>query len=168
MLEKTDQLIIRDAFTGAMRNVANSVTVVTTDGSGGRHGATVSSFCSVSADPPTILVCLNKTGQTAKAVIENKNFCVNVLPENAVETARSFAGIPLTASQEDPFDTINWHSSENAQPVFNDVTAFVCSKMQIVSATSHYIIIGKVEFVQSGLRRPLIYLNQEFCGVSTD
>ena len=48
----------REEFIEALRGVASSVSVVTTDGAAGRHGATVSAFCSVSADPPTLLVCL--------------------------------------------------------------------------------------------------------------
>ena len=58
----------RTAFIHAMRGVAASVTVVTTNGKAGRRGATVSAFCSVSADPPTILVCLNKSSGIADAV----------------------------------------------------------------------------------------------------
>jgi flavin reductase (DIM6/NTAB) family NADH-FMN oxidoreductase RutF len=48
--------VARDPFIRAMRGVANSVAIVTTDGVAGRHGATVSAFCSVSADPPSVLV----------------------------------------------------------------------------------------------------------------
>ena len=61
-------LVSRERFVGAMREVAASVTVVTTDGPCGRHGATVSAFSSVSADPPTVLVCLHADSRIAKAV----------------------------------------------------------------------------------------------------
>ena len=57
----------RTAFIHAMRGVAARVTVVTTNGKAGQRGATVSAFCSVSADPPTILVCLNKSSGIADA-----------------------------------------------------------------------------------------------------
>jgi flavin reductase (DIM6/NTAB) family NADH-FMN oxidoreductase RutF len=50
-----------------MRRVASSVTVVTTDGAAGRFGTTVSAFSSVSADPPTVLVCLFAQSRIAKA-----------------------------------------------------------------------------------------------------
>lgn len=42
----------REECIEALRDVASSVSVVATDGAAGRHGATVSAFCSVSADPP--------------------------------------------------------------------------------------------------------------------
>ena len=64
----------RQDFINAMRTVASSVSVVTTDGPVGRHGATVSAFCSVSADPPTLLVCLNSGSRIARTVAENGQF----------------------------------------------------------------------------------------------
>src|SRR6056297_3656043 len=82
----------RQNFIDAMRQVASTVTVVTTDGPAGQAGATVSAFSSLSADPPSVLVCLKDDSRIAKAVRENGVFCVNVLPEDAVKTAQSFAG----------------------------------------------------------------------------
>ena len=68
----------RKSFISAMRRVASSVTVVTTDGPGGRHGATVSAFYSV-ADPPSALVCLKADSRIARSVsARNGVFCVNV------------------------------------------------------------------------------------------
>ncbi len=125
MLEKTDELNLREEFVGAMRNVANSVTVVTTNGHAGRFGATVSSFCSVSADPPTVLVCLNIEGQTAHAVAENGTFCVNVLPETEAETAKLFAGL-RGGLEEDRFDEKDWANTIGEAPSLDGVTAFSC------------------------------------------
>ena len=82
----------RTAFIHAMRGVAASVTVVTTNGKAGQRGATVSAFCSVSADPPTILVCLNKSSGIADAVAENGLFNVNILRNDQAMIARRFAG----------------------------------------------------------------------------
>ena len=60
----------RDNFLQAMRRVASSVTVVTTDGPHGRHGATVSAFCSVSADPPSVLICLRADSRIESRIQE--------------------------------------------------------------------------------------------------
>ena len=162
VLEKTSELNLREDFVTAMRNVANSVTVVTTDGRAGRFGATVSSFCSVSADPPTVLVCLNLDGQTAHAVRENKSFCVNVLPEGQAETAMLFAGLKGNAD-DDRFIDNNWTQAIGTSPCLNGVTAFSCSVVETVKATSHLIFIGTVNAVQQGAKEPLIYLNGQFC-----
>ena len=86
----------RADFVAAMRGVANSVTIVTTDGPAGRCGATVSAFASVSADPPMVLVCLHAQSTIAALAQENGVFCVNVLPEGAGELAVRFAGATET------------------------------------------------------------------------
>lgn len=153
---------LRDAFTGAMSNVANSVTVVTTDGKGGRSGATVSSFCSVSADPPTLLVCLNTQGDTSDAIRANQRFCVNVLPEDAIEIARRFAGL-IEDDITDPFETVSLQETQTGLPVLKDMTSFTCTVTSAMLATSHYVFIGKVETIQPGHSKPLIYLNRKFC-----
>ena len=82
----------RTAFIHAMRGVAASITVVTTNGKAGRCEATVSAFCSVSADPPTILVCLNKSSGIGGVVAENGLFNVNILRNDQAMIARRFAG----------------------------------------------------------------------------
>ena len=85
--------VSRDAFITTMRQVAASVAVVTTDGPAGRYGATVSTFCSVSADPPTVLICLSAERRIAKAVRDNQYFCVNLLSQNHIAIANRFAGM---------------------------------------------------------------------------
>ncbi|MEM9279410.1 MAG: flavin reductase family protein [Pseudomonadota bacterium] len=162
MLEKTEALNLRDEYVGAMRNVANSVTIVTTNGPAGRQGSTVSSFCSVSADPPTVLVCLNVNGRTAHAIKNNGTFCVNVLPENAVGLAKLFAGINGD-EETDRYSDKNWTEEDGRAPRLSGVTAFSCSVIDTVEATSHLIFIGKVNEVQIGQHKPLLYLDRKFC-----
>lgn len=155
----------RDHFLSAMSNVANSVTVVTTDGTGGKHGATVSSFCSVSADPPTVLVCLNQSSNTCAAVEENGVFCVNVLPEDEHKLANVFAG-QTGDDVIDKFTDAKWSTSGNGSPVLPGVTAFLCTVTGKVEASSHIIFIGEVSEMQEGHHPPLIYLNRKFCKTS--
>lgn len=54
-----------------------------------KHGANVSAFASVSADPPTVMVCLRSDSRIAKAVVQNKNFAACVLAKNTAEMAIS-------------------------------------------------------------------------------
>ena len=148
-----------------MRNVANSVTVVTTDGPAGRHGATVSSFCSVSADPPTLLVCLNREGRTCSAALENQRFCVNVLAETDAAKARLFAGLGVS-EDVDPFKEVDWSNHKTGLPVLEGTTAFSCRLTQTVLATSHQVLIGDVEAIAPGNNRPLIYMNRQFSRIA--
>ena len=114
----------RGAFIDAMRIVANSVAVVTTDGPGGLQGATVSAFSSVSADPPTILVCLRSQSRIAHAVAENGAFCVNVLPQYAQEIAERFAG-GQDMHFANRFEGIGYECEPGFLPILHGATAFL-------------------------------------------
>lgn len=151
----------RQEFLAAMANVANSVTIVTTVQNEHQFGATVSSFCSVSADPPAVLVCLNHSGVTAKAVAESKLFCVNVLPEGASELANKFA---LISAEEKTieFERSHWTASSNGCPMLSGVTAFDCKVTEAIKSSSHMIFIGEVVAMQQGAKPPLIYLNRQY------
>lgn len=150
----------RTDFLAAMRNVANSVTIVTTDGLAGKNGATVSSFCSVSADPPTLLVCLNRTGSTSHSIRENGQFCVNVLSETQTEIAIQFAS--HDADKISLFKDERWTTGNGTSPSLRLATSFFCAINEIVEATSHDIIIGAVRSVSIGAHNPLVYLDQRY------
>lgn len=152
-----NEAVDRSDFLTAMRAVANSVTVVTTDGQAGRHGGTVSAFCSVSADPPTVLVCLHGESQIAQTVSENGNFCVNVLPSSNPHASDRFAGrhdeVVSDRFHEIPLD------ESDAAPILSGGTAFNCQVKETVTAGTHHIFIGTVISVKAGTPDPLLYFD---------
>lgn len=148
----------RAAFIAAMRRVASSVTVVTTDGTEGRHGATVSAFSSVSADPPTVLVCLRGDSRIAQAVKGNGRFCVNVMDQTTAEVANRFAGMH-DADISDRFSGIACEGDVGEPPRLAGATSFFCDIDQTVMAGSHLIVLGKVKQVHMGTAAPLAYLD---------
>lgn len=156
MLRSEDGFVPRKDFISAMRRVASSVTVVTTDGAMGRQGATVSAFASVSADPPTVLVCLFARSRTAEAVQGNGRFCVNVLRENCTAIADRFAGRHDTALQ-DRFEGLDCFGAPGQAPMIAAATAFRCDVQQTVLSGSHLIVIGHVRDVWDGDDRPLAW-----------
>lgn len=154
----------RDAFIAAMRCVASSVSVVTTDGTAGRHGATVSAFCSVSADPPTALVCLNMSSKIARLVRENGAFKLNVLPAGASDIADRFAG-RHDAEIEDRFDGV---SISGRVPGLVGATTLCCTLTQAVEAGTHLVCIGEVNEVELGADMPLTYLAGRYHPLSSE
>ncbi|WP_026088218.1 flavin reductase, partial [Bartonella rattaustraliani] len=66
-------------YRDAMSHFAGAVHIVTTDGIKGKRGVTVSACCSLSDDPPTLLVCLMRHNPKNQLFMENGNFCVNSL-----------------------------------------------------------------------------------------
>jgi len=157
----------RERFLAAMRNVAASVTVVTTNGEAGRHGATVSSFCSVSADPATLLVCLERGGNTHAAIPINAIFCVNVLSVDDQALATAFAGAALNSSDGacDPFERVKLVEKTHV-PVFEGRTAFECKVADTICAPTHDIFLGEVTTIHQGNSAPLIYLDRTFSKVA--
>ena len=153
------QPVDRDDFIKAMRQVAATVTVVTTNGTAGKHGATVSAFASVSADPPTVMVCLRSESRIAQAVKENGNFAVCVLQKDAAEMAMRFAGND-DSQVDDRFAEIphsNW-----AAPHIEDCTSFSCDVSQATVSGSHTAFFGVVTWAGTADAGPLIYFDGKF------
>jgi flavin reductase (DIM6/NTAB) family NADH-FMN oxidoreductase RutF len=152
----------RAAFIEAMRMVASSVAVVTTDGDAGCHGATVNAFSSVSADPPTMLVCLRAQSKISQMVMQNGVFNLNVLSDGADYTASRFAGAH-DAEIADRFDGIA--CDRNGVPSIDGATTFKCTVGQSMMSGSHQIYIGHVTAIDGGVDLPLTYMNGTFHSV---
>jgi flavin reductase (DIM6/NTAB) family NADH-FMN oxidoreductase RutF len=131
------------------------VSVVTTDGVAGKHGGTVSSFCSVSADPPTMLVCLNRDSKIAKVVADNGCFNINVLCQGDSHIANRFAGLH-DAQVNDRFTDIA-HSHTPTGPVLESAATLSCTVQKVVCSGSHDVIFGLVQAVQISSAKPLAY-----------
>ena len=79
------------AFKRGMRHLAASVTLITTRHRDLRGGLTATAVCSVSAEPPQILVCVNKTASAHDPIGEAGFFCVNILAPDHRKIAERFA-----------------------------------------------------------------------------
>ncbi len=150
----------RDAFITAMRQVAATVTVVTTDGPAGQMEATVSAFTSLSADPPSVLVCLKGDSRIATSVRDNGVFCVNILPEDAVELAQVFAGA-FDREKPNRFEGLDVTTTDEG-PMLPRATAFTCTLNRIMIHGSHAICIGNVTGVSNAGENPLTYMSGAF------
>jgi len=123
-------------------------------------GATVSAFSSLSADPPSVLVCLKSDSRIAGAVRDNGVFCVNILPEDAVEVAQGFAGA-FDKAQPDRFGDIDFTITEEG-PILPRATAFACSLNRAIEHGSHAICIGDVTGISNAGEKPLTYMSGAF------
>jgi flavin reductase (DIM6/NTAB) family NADH-FMN oxidoreductase RutF len=156
----------REDFIHAMRSVANSVAVVTTDGAAGRHGATVTAFCSVSADPPSVLVCLRIESRIAQAVTLNGMFCVNVQKDSASTLADRFAG-RSDAAGIDRFEGVDVVVHAGRPPRLTAATcAFSCALANTLAAGSHVVAVGWVHHVYTAPEHPLAYVDGGYARVT--
>jgi flavin reductase len=151
---------LQDQFEAAMRRVASSVSVVTTDGDAGRFGVTVSAMTSVSARPPMLLVCVPRDRPAASALLANGAFAVNVLAADQVEIAASFSGEPLQGRAYD-FRPGQWREAPQAAPILIGAAAsFACTLLEAHEGGSHSIFIGAVADATVGAGEPLLYGNR--------
>ena len=153
----------RDSFIYAMRAVATPVTIVCTNGALGRHGATVSAMCSVSADPPSLLVCLNSKSSISRFVEENGAFSVNLISEGQSRLARAFAGQQDALCQR-TFATGSWFDGPLELPTLSGASAvFYCLVKQCYRHSTHRIVIGRVVGAVRSDDIPLTYYDGVFC-----
>ncbi|WP_051342733.1 flavin reductase family protein [Pseudonocardia spinosispora] len=152
---------LRTAYVAAMARTAAAVTVVTTDGLAGRFGQTVSAATSVTADPPTLLVCLYRTTSVAEAVRANGCFAVNVLGPDQRGVSDTFAGRGGAAGRY-VFDE-GWHTVRTGSPVYPSVpAAFDCVLSDSLVVGTHVVFVGRVIAVESTEAEGLTYRDRGY------
>jgi flavin reductase len=162
MLHTASATADRNAFVGAMGSVATGVSIVATGGPAGRFALTVSAFSSVSADPPTILACINRRSPLVDAVRRNGVFCVNVLSAGDAAMADRFAGRPRDGAAYD-FETAAWDTFETGAPRLIDALAsFDCELDHTVDQGTHVVVFGRVIAVANSSGAALVYARRSY------
>lgn len=152
-----------DQFRDTLRMFPAGVTVVTTQTADGvRHGMTVSSFASVSADPPLISIAIDRQTTMSNLLLSQTDvFAVNILAEDQEELSGRFAFV----KDEDRFAVGDWDTAVTGAPVLRNALTWLDCKVHFrQQAGSHNIFIGKV--MQSDVVRPddapLLYWNRNY------
>ena len=158
-------LILRQQFLTGMAHAASAVSIVTTDGTAGRAGVTVSAMTSVSADmeKPTLLVCIHHLSPAASRILENGAFCVNILRADQSYVSDTFAG-RLKPGSGDKFDCAEWTTIMTGCPrILDPLAAFDCTVIRNDRVGTHHIFVGEVEGVFTETAgSPLIYSHRTY------
>lgn len=155
-------LALEERFRDAMRRTVSGVAVLATDGPAGRAGVTVSTLCSLSMEPPSVIACIHRASRALPVMIENNAFTANVLAQDQRRVAESFAG-QIPEYVEDRFAAGNWHELTTGAPVLEGVlAAFDCRVAEIFDFGSHRMVIGRVVDVTARDDVPLIYCDRAF------
>jgi flavin reductase (DIM6/NTAB) family NADH-FMN oxidoreductase RutF len=141
-------------FRAALARFASGVTVITTtDNQGNLHGITVSAFCSLSLEPPLVLICIDKKTGSHYAFEESKFFIVNILHEKQQHYADRFA-----SKLPDKFDGVKFSKNPGGVPIIENVLANLeCRLINFHDNGDHTIFVGQVEKVKIGEGNPLLY-----------
>jgi flavin reductase (DIM6/NTAB) family NADH-FMN oxidoreductase RutF len=154
-------------FRAVMRHFPTGVTVVTSLREGEPRGLTVSAFASVSADPPLVLICINREARSYLYISSSKLFCVNMLAGNQRHLAERFSG----KRREHQFEGVEYDTDVTGAPVLRGTVAHLdCEVVEEHHAGSHSIFIGRVLSAKSHAGSPLGYYNGDFhdFGISID
>lgn len=151
---------MREEFIHAMSLTASSVYVVTTDGVGGRLGVTASAVSSISADPnvPTLMACIHQASPIAKAIQQNKVFCINLLACDQSDISDIFAGrTGKTGAAK--FECTKWQTAQTGSPVLeNALASFDCSLLHELKVGTHHMFVGETTSILSRKEgAPLLY-----------
>jgi flavin reductase (DIM6/NTAB) family NADH-FMN oxidoreductase RutF len=156
----------RDSFKAGMRHLAAGVCVITTAAADQRSGLTATAVCSVSADPPTLLVSINSASGTCAAIRAAGHFAVNLLSVGDRQIAKRFAS-PIPP--EERFNDGRWDVLVTGSPALaSAVAVFDCNLGQVVDVATHSILIGTIEAVRisgSG-EKPLLHAHAAFASLS--
>jgi len=145
-------------FKAAMRCVASSVTVITSGTGSATNGMTATAVCSVSAEPPSILVVINSSNRTHTLIEGTGAFAVNVLSESQSSLARHFASKPLVALGE-----VAHHAGVTGVPILDGSAAHVeCVVESQTRSGTHSVFFGRVVSSREGVNRPLLYWQGQF------
>lgn len=155
--------ISADEFRSALSRFASGVTVVTTkDAEGGLHGITVSAFCSVSLDPPLVLICIEKKAGSHDAITQSGKFAVNFLDATQLSLSERFA-----AQMSDKFEGPELTLNIDGIPILSGCLANLeCTVKQAYDGGDHTVFIGEVESSSIHEGDPLLYFRGGYRSIS--
>ena len=153
--EKITGAHVRDV----MASFPAGVTIKTpVDADGRWWGFTASAFCSLSADPPLVLVCVAKTAECYPAFMATEQLAVHIVQPDHEHVAKLFA-----TRGADKFAGANFVLSARGLPIIDDAASVLeCSVYARYDGGDHTIIVGRVEDAILGPHEPVVYYRRDF------
>jgi flavin reductase (DIM6/NTAB) family NADH-FMN oxidoreductase RutF len=146
-----------DDFRETLSRVPSPVTIVTTLADGRAHGTTVSAFTSLSADPPLVLVALDRRSDLLELLHRVPRFAVNLLARDQADI-----GLDCAKKGEDKLASVRWHPDEGLPRIEDAAAWLACEVDQILPGGDHEIVIGLVKACDTGVDEPLVYHRRRF------
>lgn len=148
-----------EVFRAVLRRFATGVAVVTTTHEDRIHGFTANAFASVSAEPPTVLICVNREARAHPLIAASQRFCVNILAADQQALAEQFAsGEPQTR-----FDGVVYHLGPSGSPILAGTLAYLdCRLGEELTSGTHTIFLGNVIEAAERDGPPLGYYNRHY------
>lgn len=157
-IANSDSAISPGALRAAASHFPTGVAIVSSlDNKGAPIGCTVSSFLSVSLEPPIVAVSLRRESSTIEHLITHGAFGIGVLSSGQRGIAHVFASGEV--SHEQRFAGVHWRAGATGVPMLeNSLSSLECDVHDVVPAGDHYLVLGQVRSVfASGWGTPLVH-----------
>lgn len=156
-------------FRSAMRHLTGGVSVITAGRGRDITGMTVTSVTSLSVEPPTLLVSINRDASSFPLIRRHGAFGVNILNADQLDVAERFAG-KGGLKGADRFVGGQWVAGVSGVPLLvGALSAFDCEVEEIVERHSHGIVIGRVRDIKNSARNAaLAYWHGQYVAVDED
>jgi flavin reductase (DIM6/NTAB) family NADH-FMN oxidoreductase RutF len=151
------------SFKNAMRYLTGAVTIVTTGDDSERRGLTATAVCSLSADPPRLLACINRNGSTFDLISSKRTLGINILSSGHRDLAMRFAGM-TDIGDVDRFEEGDWIKLTSGAPILDSaLTSFDCRVETAIDVGTHAIIIAEIVGIKEQTSGdPLVYAHSDF------
>jgi len=154
-------------FKSLMRHQAGAVTIITVGSPGNRTGLTATAMCSLTDNPPTVLICVNRNASAHAPIRISKCFGVNILAQDHFDLAKRFSTKIIEG--EARFDADAWETLATGAPALKGALATLdCELADEHEFQTHSIFIGRVRdgrFREDA--QPLLYFRGDFWDVKS-
>jgi flavin reductase len=156
----------RDGFRDSMAHLGAAVNIVTTHGPAGACGFTASAICSLTDDPPTLIVCMNRNSKQNAAFKANAVACVNTLTASQRDLSDIFAG-RRNLDMGQRFAAAAWTTLETGAAVLKEaLVSFDCRIEQTLEIGTHSLFVCRVLALTPCRNEPaLMYFKRAFHAV---
>ena len=156
-----ERTVSADLYKLGMRSFAGAVCILTSTNGGRRYGMTATAVCSAAADPPTVLVCVNRGTTTHEAMAASGVFCINVLRAEDRELSGLFSGVQKGEAR---FRDSQWTRLSTGSPVLiESLVSFDCKVVNKLVHGTHTVFLGEVEELLIGKTgKPLLYADGQY------
>lgn len=152
-------------FRSGMALLGGACTIITAQHNGERAGLTATAVCSVSAEPPRLLVCVNRNVWAHDLICASGTLGVNVLAPRHESLARRFAGMVGGVTGSERFLEGDWTTGDAGAPLLRDALVhFECTVAEATASGTHSLFLCDVRAVNAhqANQSALMYFNRHF------
>lgn len=161
-------MLDKSTFRDAMAGLGAAVNIITSDGAAGLAGCTASAVCTVTDEPPTLLVCINRSSRNNAVFRANGKLCVNVLRAQQQTLAAHFATSAHTMAER--FAAAQWTTLATGAPVLHGALASLdCEIESVTEVGTHTVFFCAVKAAHAPIAGDaLIYYGRRYHRVGAD